>query len=593
MVTGMLLGGCSRQHTDDNPTLLRAEALMESHPDSALSILDSLDRSSLRSESDRALYALLLVQARVKNRMDDANDSLIHAAADYYSRTGDSQRKMLAYYNLGFLQSGTDSLSQSVTSLLTALDLAEEIGDNFYASLACRELSTVFRQSCNSPEELYHSKKSYDHICKTNRQNHQDWALYSLAGAYQDNMQYAEAYNIYNQVLDTLRLRPDSLLLTTVYRNLSKSLMAEDKYLVALPYLTNLCTSGYVKIDDYGLLGLCLVKKGDINQAKQMLDRMDPDSPLAHWLKYSIYKSIGDRAMAFEALSDMQDDSENDIRSLMSQRATFSALLHHEQQKLAAREEAKIERMHTVISILIGCLIIIIAIGIIINLRMRQHADNERNGRIARSLQQKLKLQKLEQEASRKSEVTMKVILNQIQHENTDIRNEADKLRETLKCAEARAKELDETIHHSINYQKLLYKQTWEHYHAIGKICSVIYAADPEKKVTTLQMAGWLDTLVDDIAKSPSKFDELETIANMTYDNIMVKLRASDIDFKEDDYRVYLLSIFGLTPAAITKLMKADKIQQVYSRKKRMISKLLKSSNPLSTNFLDLLRDKK
>lgn len=106
-------------------------------------------------------------------------------------------------------------------------------------------------------------------------------------------------------------------------------------------------------------------------------------------------------------------------------------------------------------------------------------------------------------------------------------------------------------------------------------------------------MAGWLDTLVDDIAKSPSKFDELETIANMTYDNIMVKLRASDIDFKEDDYRVYLLSIFGLTPAAITKLMKADKIQQVYSRKKRMISKLLKSSNPLSTNFLDLLRDKK
>lgn len=58
-----LLSGCGSSAT---PVLDRAEALMESHPDSALALLQALPSSRLSRSSDRARHALLLTQAKDK-----------------------------------------------------------------------------------------------------------------------------------------------------------------------------------------------------------------------------------------------------------------------------------------------------------------------------------------------------------------------------------------------------------------------------------------------------------------------------------------------------------------------------------------------
>lgn len=574
VVTGMLLGGCSRQHTDDNSTLLRAEALMESHPDSALSILDSLDRSKLRSESDRAFYALLLVQARVKNRMDDANDSLIHAAVDYYSRTGDSRRKMLAYYNLGFLQSGTDSLSQSVTSLLTALDLAEETSDDFYASLACRELSLIFRKTGNPAEELLYAQRAYNHIKQTGRKRYADWAMLDIAGAYHHLRQYDSCYIVYHQLLDTLKSRPDSALLCATWSNLSRAFIADGKSVKALPYLQKLSTSSRMTTDDFGLLGLCLARNGNIQGAQKMLYKADPSSALTHWLRYSISISMGDKDMAFESLMAMQNDSENDILSLMNQRATFSALLHHEQKKLAAQKNAEAARIRAIITALFAVIILIAAGTIIIYMLMRRRAENERNERIAQHLRQALSLRELKEETSKQSEAAMKSILEKTLHDSNNMRIETKHLRDSLGRMET-----------------LLSTQTAEHYKSIGKICLLHSSLSSENDVVSSRIAGSLDRLIKDIGKFPQKFEDLETIANMSYDNVMTQLRTSDIDLKEEDYRVYMLSIFGLSSAGIAKLMKINNIRSIYARKYRIQSKLSKSTHPLAPKFRKLFKN--
>ena len=60
-----------------NPLLLCADSLMEVSPDSALSILESISSPQKLSRADRALYALLLTQARHKNYVPLDDDSLI------------------------------------------------------------------------------------------------------------------------------------------------------------------------------------------------------------------------------------------------------------------------------------------------------------------------------------------------------------------------------------------------------------------------------------------------------------------------------------------------------------------------------------
>ena len=54
-----------------------AEAVMEEHPDSALALLDTLDRNRLRTRGAKARHALLYSQALDKNWIDLSTDSII------------------------------------------------------------------------------------------------------------------------------------------------------------------------------------------------------------------------------------------------------------------------------------------------------------------------------------------------------------------------------------------------------------------------------------------------------------------------------------------------------------------------------------
>ena len=76
--------GCSRTATDHR--LVLADSLMWTAPDSALHILNAINRDSLQDDENQAYHALLLTQARFRvNYYDYPSDSLINIALDHYS----------------------------------------------------------------------------------------------------------------------------------------------------------------------------------------------------------------------------------------------------------------------------------------------------------------------------------------------------------------------------------------------------------------------------------------------------------------------------------------------------------------------------
>ena len=96
----LLLMACNDpKHVTD--TLHRAEALMNEHPDSALTLLQSVSPDEMGQNRTRALYALLYTQAQDKNYIDETNDSLISVAVDYYRNTDDVRHQFLSYYYQG------------------------------------------------------------------------------------------------------------------------------------------------------------------------------------------------------------------------------------------------------------------------------------------------------------------------------------------------------------------------------------------------------------------------------------------------------------------------------------------------------------
>ena len=78
-----------------------AESVMEDSPETALALLDTMQRSRLVSRKAAARHALLYSQALDKNYIDMTTDSIIRPAAEYYSRHGSADERLKAQYYLG------------------------------------------------------------------------------------------------------------------------------------------------------------------------------------------------------------------------------------------------------------------------------------------------------------------------------------------------------------------------------------------------------------------------------------------------------------------------------------------------------------
>ena len=104
--------------------LQRAEAVMESAPDSALAILDSIDTATLTRASDRALYALLLTQGRIKTYEVLTDDSLISTAVRYYEDHGPDSNLMKSLFYQGEILSNNREFSKAIIPSMRAREMA-------------------------------------------------------------------------------------------------------------------------------------------------------------------------------------------------------------------------------------------------------------------------------------------------------------------------------------------------------------------------------------------------------------------------------------------------------------------------------------
>jgi len=71
--------------------------MMSAQPDSALIILQTIDRQQIPQGAQQARFALLYTQALDKNYLPLSGDSLINTAVDYFSHKKDYKRLGWAY----------------------------------------------------------------------------------------------------------------------------------------------------------------------------------------------------------------------------------------------------------------------------------------------------------------------------------------------------------------------------------------------------------------------------------------------------------------------------------------------------------------
>ena len=228
------LSSCSSPSVK-NPLLLCADSLMETYPDSALSILESITYPQKMPRADRALYALLLTQARHKNYYGDKKKSLRAAKAHYYWGA--------TYSEMGYT-------SFAVEEYLTAIRLMP-VRDEFlamiYDNLAeCYERDELFDIAIGAYRQAYQ-------ILRGGSQQ-----IYPLRGIarmclLQNKKDSALVY--YQQALDCALVEQDSSLIGALYHDLAMAYSEKKDYIQADKYV-----SKAIMIQGQDAVNVCLSK---------------------------------------------------------------------------------------------------------------------------------------------------------------------------------------------------------------------------------------------------------------------------------------------------------------------------------------------
>lgn len=233
-----------------NPLLLCADSLMEIYPDSVLSILESITYPQKMPRADRALYALLLTQARHKNYIALEDDSLIKSAVDYYGDKKKSLRAAKAHYYWGATYREMGYTSFAVEEYLTAIRLMpvrNEFLAMIYDNLAdCYEKDELFDIAIEAYRQAYQ-------ILRGGSQQ-----IYPLRGIarmclLQNRKDSALVY--YQQALDCALVEQDSSLIGALYHDLAMAYNEKKDYIQADKYV-----SKAIKIQGQDAVNVCLSK---------------------------------------------------------------------------------------------------------------------------------------------------------------------------------------------------------------------------------------------------------------------------------------------------------------------------------------------
>lgn len=282
--------GCEHSSKSVSRSLDKVEYLMENRPDSALSILNSIDVSSISTKKQNARYALLKSMALDKNFIDTTNFDILQPAIDYYLLKGTPDEKLRTYYYQGRIYQNKNDKDSALRSFMKGLDIAP----------TCKDSLTIAR-TLVAQGGLYH-------------------AFYDFTG-YSDN--YLKAANIYNgkvykeQVFDCLlhaldgnivlkrKEKADSLIkmLDNFYSldDLQKHRLQSYKLSYILRFGSNQNLRNFIETnkdslyyDANGIMNLALAYHRLENQeaAIEKLEYLDSHSAPYDTLKYSYIKYL-------------------------------------------------------------------------------------------------------------------------------------------------------------------------------------------------------------------------------------------------------------------------------------------------------------
>lgn len=524
---------------DVTRTLQDVDSYIMTRPDSALTVLEGVDRDLLRCERQRAYHALLYAMALDKNYIDVNDDSIASVAVDYYSRKGPMKYRARAYYYLGLAYYYQQDYDRAILEF-TKAEKAAEVSDSLYLGMTKSIQGHSYYETHNLEEVLNCFHKAYDIYSALSEYSKACSVMYKLISTYIAKLEFEKAEEMLLDLLDNNELRGNLRLRTLAlyaYLNVAKPDRNPNHSVQLYEQLIN---SNYsLSNNDFWAYSFALSLVGRIAESRDITSELfvSDTSSAAYYWQYLIAKYDNDykRALAYLEESNFRDNQV--IITALNQSLSLAQRDYYESESELAEYKAK-GRTYALVSVVIICLLIL-ALGYFAFCRYIKKQKDEKDRYI----------------------------------------NYADEVSRQLKALQTDADAMPALKRKYVE----LYKEKFE---SLRLLCDnyLLYQdrTDAEKK-----MYSRVVDMIDEIRGDKNCIGELEFILNKDLDGLMTALRR-EIKAKEVDYSIYAYSIIGFDATTISNLLDLS-VNQVYIRKSRIKRQIENSDSENKARFLEML----
>lgn len=533
MIISILCVGCNAVNVIQS--LHEVESYIMERPDSALAVLDSMDRAFLTTDRLKAHHALLYAMALDKNYIDVSDDSIAKVAVDYFSRRGSSKYRARSLYYLGVAYYYQGAYDKAILEFTKAEEIARKC-DSLYWGMAKSFQGGAYDRCYNNHEELKCLQKAYDIYSGLSDKYKLQVIILRLARLYSSISDYSKAENLFTQLINSSAVDEHIRLYALCgYAFMSVSNSDIDKALSIYDEIIN-HQPKVMSDQDYWAYSYALNKAGRKYEAHVFINQLDNTTADAFYWLYRIHKDNEDYINALSFLEESNQKDNTIIEESLSQSLSLAQRNYYESAYKLSQYKAKNKSITTAIvfvaSLFFICIILLVA--------------------------------------------------------KRQVRIKDEEKERTLLYADEIRRQLEESL--KDDYPSLrkkyfdLYKSKFETIGVLYEQFSLSFGKNNAEQKIYEKVAS----IVSDFKKEYSNSSDLEVMLNADLDNIISHLRAEIPKIKAIDVSMFCFMAIGFDVTTISHLMNVS-MNTIYIRKSRLRQKIELLSPKHMDQFLQVI----
>lgn len=516
------------------------ESYIMERPDSALAVLDSMDRAILSTDRLKAYHSLLLAMALDKNYIDVSDDSLARVALDYYSRKGPAKYEARSQYYLALSYYYADDLRKAILEA-TKAEAVAEASDSLYFGFVKVLQADIYAKTHNDVEVLKNLNQAYDVYSRLSLPYYVNVAQLRLSKALYNSGYVSKADSLLSLLIKNKDTEAKIKAYALTDRAFIKIVDSIPDYPLAISMYENVVNdygAKYMTYKDYWVYSYALERVGRQEESQYLVDKLSQldSSVSAYYWRYRIEVDKGNITEALSVLEKSVTMHNEEVTESLRQSLASTQREYYESQYREASLQVRVKNQ---------MIIIVVSFAVVILLLILHFVHR----RISSQQVEKEKLMEYVDEIKRQ--------LVQAKEENYPL---------------LKKRFID------------LYKSRFD---TIGMLCDQ-YLQNKDRSDVEKVMYQKMLLMIEEIRNDKVRKVKFESLLNSELDGIIQNFRTEMPKSKEWEVTMFSYLVAGFDATTISRLMDMP-LNNVYAYKRRLKLKIEEKKPEHSSQFLEMI----